>query len=197
MLEALQTDYIYLCRQTHLFSPESSPRIANHSQQSESCVSVDTCVHVCRLSHLWAVSQRLRAERTYRKEENKEKNVGRSVSNCHCYHNTHWHRGGRGLRKVLIRKRRMRSEKGEKGRRLSLQKKTAGKSCYFLFSFKWLLKYGRLVNVSMFSRSCPSDEYVASLHLPTFDAHLTELSDEQAKYLGLNKNGPFKPNYYR
>ncbi|KAG7268781.1 hypothetical protein CRUP_034265 [Coryphaenoides rupestris] len=40
------------------------------------------------------------------------------------------------------------------------------------------------------------DEYVASLHLPTFDAHLTELSDEQAKYLGLNKNGPFKPNYY-
>ncbi|KAG8440099.1 hypothetical protein GDO86_006041 [Hymenochirus boettgeri] len=41
------------------------------------------------------------------------------------------------------------------------------------------------------------DEYVASLHLPTFDAHLTELSDEQAKYLGLNKNGPFKPNYYR
>ncbi|XP_023657417.1 S-adenosylhomocysteine hydrolase-like protein 1 isoform X2 [Paramormyrops kingsleyae] len=41
------------------------------------------------------------------------------------------------------------------------------------------------------------DEYVASLHLPAFDAHLTELSDEQAKYLGLNKNGPFKPNYYR
>uniref|UniRef100_A0A8W8LMD0 Adenosylhomocysteinase n=4 Tax=Magallana gigas TaxID=29159 RepID=A0A8W8LMD0_MAGGI len=41
------------------------------------------------------------------------------------------------------------------------------------------------------------DEYVASLHLPTFDAHLTELTDEQAKYLGLNKTGPFKPNYYR
>lgn len=41
------------------------------------------------------------------------------------------------------------------------------------------------------------DEYVASLHLPTFDAHLTELTDEQAKYLGLNKAGPFKPNYYR
>lgn len=42
-----------------------------------------------------------------------------------------------------------------------------------------------------------SDEYVASLHLPTFDAHLTELTDEQAKYMGLNKAGPFKPNYYR
>lgn len=195
MLEALQTDYIYLCRQTHLFSPESSPRIANHSQQSESCVSVDTCVHVCRLSHLWAVSQRLRAERTYRKEKNKEKNVGRSVSNCHCYHNTHWHRGGRGPGSDKEEKNAVRER--EKGRRLSLQKKTAGKSCYFLFSFKWLIKHGRLVNVSTFSRSCPSDEYVASLHLPTFDAHLTELSDEQAKYLGLNKNGPFKPNYYR
>lgn len=41
------------------------------------------------------------------------------------------------------------------------------------------------------------DEYVASLHLPQFNAHLTELSDEQAKYLGLNKSGPFKPAYYR
>ncbi|OAD52015.1 Putative adenosylhomocysteinase 3 [Eufriesea mexicana] len=41
------------------------------------------------------------------------------------------------------------------------------------------------------------NEYVASLHLPTFDAHLTELTDEQAKYMGLNKAGPFKPNYYR
>lgn len=47
------------------------------------------------------------------------------------------------------------------------------------------------------NRHSLSDEYVASLHLPNFDAHLTELSDEQAKYMGLNKNGPFKPNYYR
>ena len=42
-----------------------------------------------------------------------------------------------------------------------------------------------------------ADEYVASLHLPSFDAHLSELTDEQAKYMGLNKAGPFKPNYYR
>ncbi|XP_029992015.1 S-adenosylhomocysteine hydrolase-like protein 1 isoform X3 [Sphaeramia orbicularis] len=41
------------------------------------------------------------------------------------------------------------------------------------------------------------DEYVASLHLSTFEAHLTELTDEQAKYLGIGKHGPFKPNYYR
>jgi hypothetical protein len=42
-----------------------------------------------------------------------------------------------------------------------------------------------------------TDEYVASLHLPYFDAHLTELNDEQARYLGLNKTGPFKQNFYR
>ncbi|KAH8330532.1 hypothetical protein KR067_004679, partial [Drosophila pandora] len=41
------------------------------------------------------------------------------------------------------------------------------------------------------------DEYVASLHLSTFEAHLTELTDEQAKFMGLNKAGPFKANYYR
>jgi adenosylhomocysteinase len=42
-----------------------------------------------------------------------------------------------------------------------------------------------------------TDEYVALLHLQTFDAHLTELTDEQAKYLGVAKTGPYKPNYYR
>ncbi|KAK9516840.1 hypothetical protein VZT92_024750 [Zoarces viviparus] len=41
------------------------------------------------------------------------------------------------------------------------------------------------------------DEYVASLHLPTFDAHLSEVTDDQAKYLGISKHGPFKPNCYR
>ena len=41
------------------------------------------------------------------------------------------------------------------------------------------------------------DEYVASLHLPSFDAHLSELSEEQAKYLGVPKTGPFKPHYYK
>ncbi|XP_069557938.1 S-adenosylhomocysteine hydrolase-like protein 1 isoform X1 [Brachyistius frenatus] len=41
------------------------------------------------------------------------------------------------------------------------------------------------------------DEYVANLHLPTFDAHLTDLTEDQAKYLGISKNGPFKPNYYK
>lgn len=41
------------------------------------------------------------------------------------------------------------------------------------------------------------DEYVATLHLGLFGASLSELNDDQAKYLGLNKTGPFKPQYYR
>ena len=41
------------------------------------------------------------------------------------------------------------------------------------------------------------DEQVANLHLAPFDANITELSEEQAKYMGLNKGGPFKPQFYR
>ena len=41
------------------------------------------------------------------------------------------------------------------------------------------------------------DEYVASLHLPSFNAHLSELSQTQAEYLGVPKTGPYKPHYYR
>ena len=39
------------------------------------------------------------------------------------------------------------------------------------------------------------DEYAASLHLGHFNAKLTEMTDEQASYTGLNKAGPFKPQY--
>jgi len=41
------------------------------------------------------------------------------------------------------------------------------------------------------------DEKVAALHLDKLDIHLTEMSDEQAKYLGLPKEGPFKSDAYR
>ena len=41
------------------------------------------------------------------------------------------------------------------------------------------------------------DEKVARLHLGRIGANLTTLSDEQAGYLGLDKTGPFKPEYYR
>ena len=41
------------------------------------------------------------------------------------------------------------------------------------------------------------DEKVAKLHLAKLGAKLTVLSDEQADYLGLKVEGPFKPDTYR
>ncbi len=41
------------------------------------------------------------------------------------------------------------------------------------------------------------DEKVARLQLTTLDAKLTELRDDQAQYIGVDKNGPFKPEHYR
>ncbi|HOX67921.1 MAG: adenosylhomocysteinase [Burkholderiaceae bacterium] len=41
------------------------------------------------------------------------------------------------------------------------------------------------------------DEKVARLHLKKVGAMLTELSDEQASYIGVSKTGPYKPDTYR
>ena len=41
------------------------------------------------------------------------------------------------------------------------------------------------------------DEEVARLHLAACGAKLTKLTKRQADYIGVNVNGPFKPDYYR
>lgn len=41
------------------------------------------------------------------------------------------------------------------------------------------------------------DEMVARLHLDKVGAKITRLTQEQADYLGIPKDGPFKPEYYR
>ncbi len=41
------------------------------------------------------------------------------------------------------------------------------------------------------------DEKVARLHLKKVGAQLTELTDEQAAYIGVSKQGPYKANTYR
>jgi adenosylhomocysteinase len=41
------------------------------------------------------------------------------------------------------------------------------------------------------------DEMVAKLHLKKLGAHLTQLTNEQAKYLNISVDGPFKPELYR
>ncbi len=41
------------------------------------------------------------------------------------------------------------------------------------------------------------DEKVAKLHLDKLGARLTELSSDQATYIGVGKQGPYKPEHYR
>jgi adenosylhomocysteinase len=41
------------------------------------------------------------------------------------------------------------------------------------------------------------DEKVARLHLAKIGVVLDELTDQQSEYLGVSKNGPFKPEMYR
>jgi len=41
------------------------------------------------------------------------------------------------------------------------------------------------------------DEKVARLHLDKFGVKLTELTTEQAEYIGVEQSGPYKPEHYR
>ena len=41
------------------------------------------------------------------------------------------------------------------------------------------------------------DEKVARLQLKKLDVELTELTEEQARYIGVDKAGPYKPDHYR
>ncbi len=41
------------------------------------------------------------------------------------------------------------------------------------------------------------DEKVALLQLATLSVKLTKLTDEQAKYIGVAKEGPYKAEHYR
>ncbi|MEZ5268693.1 MAG: adenosylhomocysteinase [Microthrixaceae bacterium] len=46
---------------------------------------------------------------------------------------------------------------------------------------------------------CPSklDERVARFHLDALGVRLTELTKDQADYLGIPLDGPYKPDHYR
>lgn len=51
--------------------------------------------------------------------------------------------------------------------------------------------------VGVYTLSKKLDEEVARLHLEQIGVKLTELTDKQAAYLGVSKEGPFKPEHYR
>ena len=74
----------------------------------------------------------------------------------------------------------------------------------FVMSFSFTNQV--LAQIELFRRDYPDgvhilpkilDEQVARLHLQHVDARLTRLTEEQAKYLGVPKNGPYKPEHYR
>ena len=57
----------------------------------------------------------------------------------------------------------------------------------------WQNNYG----VDVYRLPKKLDEEVARLHLEQLGVKLTNLTDEQAKYIGVPKNGPYKPEHYR
>ncbi|MDR0864313.1 MAG: adenosylhomocysteinase [Candidatus Symbiothrix sp.] len=51
--------------------------------------------------------------------------------------------------------------------------------------------------VNVYRLSKQLDEEVARLHLATIGVELTKLTPEQAAYIGVNEEGPYKPEHYR
>ncbi|MDT8309734.1 MAG: adenosylhomocysteinase, partial [Bacteroidales bacterium] len=51
--------------------------------------------------------------------------------------------------------------------------------------------------IDVYRLSKKLDEEVARMHLAQLGVKLTEMTDEQAEYIGVPKEGPFKPEHYR
>jgi adenosylhomocysteinase len=60
----------------------------------------------------------------------------------------------------------------------------------------WTATNGRYTN-EVYLLPKKLDEYVARVHLPAFDADLSEMNEDQANFMGVNKSGPFKPHHYK
>jgi adenosylhomocysteinase len=60
-----------------------------------------------------------------------------------------------------------------------------------------LFKYGSKYKNDVYVLPKKLDEKVAQLHLERIGVKLTKLTEEQAKYIGVSADGPFKPDHYR
>jgi adenosylhomocysteinase len=60
-----------------------------------------------------------------------------------------------------------------------------------------LWKYNEKYENKVYTLPKHLDEKVAKLHLERLGVELTELHKDQADYIGVEVNGPFKPDYYR
>jgi len=56
---------------------------------------------------------------------------------------------------------------------------------------------GKAYQTQVYTLPKKLDEKVAMLHLDKLGARLTRLSDDQASYIGVGQQGPFKPEHYR
>jgi len=59
----------------------------------------------------------------------------------------------------------------------------------------WL--HGKKYETKVYTLPKHLDEKVAMLHLEKLGAKLTELSSDQASYIGVPEQGPYKPDHYR
>jgi adenosylhomocysteinase len=60
-----------------------------------------------------------------------------------------------------------------------------------------LWQHGAKYETKVYTLPKHLDEKVAMLHLEKLGAKLTRMSDEQASYIGVSQQGPFKPDHYR
>jgi len=60
-----------------------------------------------------------------------------------------------------------------------------------------LFKYGSKYEKQVYVLPKQLDEHVARLHLKKIGANLTTLSQEQADYISVPVQGPYKPDHYR
>jgi adenosylhomocysteinase len=60
-----------------------------------------------------------------------------------------------------------------------------------------LFKHGEKYDKQVYVLPKHLDEKVAQLHLERLGAKLTQLTEEQARYIGVPVNGPFKPEHYK
>jgi adenosylhomocysteinase len=56
---------------------------------------------------------------------------------------------------------------------------------------------GKAYDTKVYTLPKRLDEKVAMLHLDKLGARLTRLSDDQASYIGVSQQGPYKPEHYR
>ncbi|MDP8211564.1 MAG: adenosylhomocysteinase [Candidatus Stygibacter australis] len=57
--------------------------------------------------------------------------------------------------------------------------------------------FSRDLEIDVYRLAKKLDEEVARMHLEKLGVHLTVLTDYQSEYIGIDKNGPYKPEHYR